>query len=352
MSPITKAATDAEMIAAGYEVGADGKLRLRDGGPRGPGSLSTLPAAVVAGGSFALDTPATPQAVWGNGDQVLWAKDEALIINAPQGVGKTTLGQRLMLAQIGVTEPSVLGFAVAAAERVLYIAADRPAQAARSLARMVTPDDRDRLDERLVVRRGPPPFDLGVDPDAFASWILDMKVSSVIIDSLKDVAMSLHDSDVGSRVNHGLQVLTTAGVDVAALHHQRKASATNPKPRSLADVFGSTWITSGSGSVIGLWGEAGDPLVELRHLKQPAEEVGPLRILHDQVRGEMTVFEEADSLGILRKAPKGLTPTNLAAVLFGGEPTDAQIEKARRKLKRHVRDGDAHVIQGSRSAVG
>ena len=92
--------------------------------------------------------------------------------------------------------------------------------------------------------------------------------------------------------------------------------------------------------------EAGDPIVELRHLKQPAEEVGPLRILHDQARGELTVFEEADSLSILRKAPKGLTPTNLAAVLFGADPTPAQVEKARRKLKRHLLEGDAHVKEG------
>ncbi len=33
---------------------------------------------------------------------------------------------------------------------------------------------------------------------------------------------------------------------------------------------GSTWLTSGLGSVIVLDGEPGDPTVELRHLKQPA----------------------------------------------------------------------------------
>jgi hypothetical protein len=34
-------------------------------------------------------------------------------------------------------------------------------------------------------------------------------------------------------------------------------------------------ITAGAGSVVLLWGAAGDPIVEWRHLKQPAAEVGP-----------------------------------------------------------------------------
>jgi replicative DNA helicase len=91
----------------------------------------------VPGGSFILDRPDTVPAVWGEGDNILWAEGEALIIAGPPGVGKTTVGQQVLLAAIGV-RAHALGMAVRPAKRVLYLASDRPQQAARSMARMVT----------------------------------------------------------------------------------------------------------------------------------------------------------------------------------------------------------------------
>ena len=41
---------------------------------------------------------------------------------------------------------------------------DRPRQAARSFRRMVTDDQRDELNERLLVWKGPPPQDLARYP--------------------------------------------------------------------------------------------------------------------------------------------------------------------------------------------
>src|SRR5688500_9512898 len=42
---------------------------------------------------------------------------------------------------------------------------------------------------------------------------------------------------------------------------------------------------AGAGSVILLWGEPGGALVDLTHLKQPAGDVGPLRVFHDHATG-------------------------------------------------------------------
>jgi replicative DNA helicase len=56
------------------------------------------------GGDFILDTPADPSPIWGEGEEVLLADGEALIIAGPQGLGKTTLAQQLLLGRAGFTE--------------------------------------------------------------------------------------------------------------------------------------------------------------------------------------------------------------------------------------------------------
>jgi hypothetical protein len=48
--------------------------------------------------------------------------------------------------------------------------------------------------------------------------------------------------------------------------------------------------------VIVLDGEPGDPTVELRHLKQPAEPVGPLTLRHDHTSGVTVMFDDHPDL--------------------------------------------------------
>jgi hypothetical protein len=93
---------------------------------------------IMGGWSFIQEQPADVEAVWGSGGEVLWSPGEPMLLVGPQGVGKTTLAQRVALARIGLRPDPVLGFLVQVTdEPVLYVAADRPAQAARSLRRMV-----------------------------------------------------------------------------------------------------------------------------------------------------------------------------------------------------------------------
>ena len=110
------------------------------------------------------DTPA----IWGEGDSVLAASGEPTLIVGPDGVGKTTLLQRYAMARVGVGH-DLLGLPVAEAnERVLYVAADRPKQGARSLWRMVRElkgSDHARIKDRVVVWRGPLPFDVVGEPE-------------------------------------------------------------------------------------------------------------------------------------------------------------------------------------------
>jgi replicative DNA helicase len=294
----------------------------------------------IDGVTFLEQAPGQVPAIWGHdGEGILWAEGEPLMLVGPDGVGKTSLGQQLLLERIGIGHGKLLGLPVReAAGRVLYIAADRPRQAASSLRRMVGEHDYDVLRERLVVWRGPLPFDLAHEREGLVELASALEVSDVFIDSLKDIAVDLTKDETGSRVGVAFQSLIASGRELAVSHHQRKELSGAGKPKRLTDVYGSRWLTAGMGSVVLLWGEPGDLVVELRHLKQPAEEVGPLTIVHDHVRGRSSVDEGVDLEQMLVDASHGVTVQDVASRLFGtSTPTRNEIEKARRKLEGLVK---------------
>ena len=307
------------------------------------------PVAAIPGGTWILDAPTEVPALWGEGDRILHAQGETLILVGPDGVGKTTLGQQYVLARVGLRD-SLLGLPVQPAKgRVLYIAADRPQQAARSMRRMVSEKDRALLNERLVIHEGPLPFLLTDEPAALAAFVQEQGCTDVVIDALKDVALDLTDDATGTRVNLAFQTCLQAGIEVAAMHHERKAGSQNKRPNKLADVYGSRWIVAGAGSVVMLWGEAGDPVVELLHLKQPVADVGPLKILHDHETGTSTVYESTDLFALLRATSNGLTATDAARLLFDSQgPSPSQVEKARRQLRGLGRRDLAHEREGQK----
>jgi replicative DNA helicase len=299
----------------------------------------------TGGGAFAFDEPADVPAVWGDGHAVAWAAGEPLMLVGPDGVGKTAVQQQLLLARLGLRD-NLLGQPVAPATRpILYVAADRPRQAARSLRRMVTEDERAQLDERLLVWRGPLPFDPSAEPDKLARFARSFGAGDLFVDALKDIALDLTKDEAASRVARAFQEVIAEGIELCISHHQRKeisGATKSTKPTRLADVYGSRWLTAGMGSVILLWAEAGDPVVELAHLKQPAEDIGPLRILHDHVRGYSTVYHAVD-LEQLADEYGGVTAQRAATLLYATEkPTANQVEKARRRLDALVAKGDVY----------
>ena len=303
----------------------------------------------VPGGSFILDRPDTVPAVWGEGDQILWAEGEALIIAGPPGVGKTTVGQQVLLAAIGV-RAHALGLAVRPAKRVLYLASDRPQQAARSMARMVTDEHRDLLNQHLVFWPGPPPTDFIKDPGILLRLCKQADADTVCLDSLKDMAGELASEEGGQAINSAIQRTLVEGIEVLALHHHRKQGGgkdSGREPASLDELYGSTWITAGAGSVVSLWGAAGDPIVSFKHLKQPSAECGPWRLKHDHPRGVTEIWHEVDVLDILAHAKGALTAQQLACQIYSpdkGKPSASEVEKARRKLDQLVEKGLAHKV--------
>ena len=291
----------------------------------------------LTGGAFAFDEPATVPSVWGVNQNVAWAEGEGLMLVGPDGVGKTAIQQQLLLARCGL-KTDLLGFDVTPASKpVLYIAADRPRQAARSIRRMVAETDRKILDDRLIVWKGPLPFDLSTAPDELAPFVQDLGAGDIFIDALKDVALDLNKDESGSRINRAFQECIAAGMEICVSHHQRKelqAGKGTPKPTRLADVYGSRWLTAGMGSVILLWGEPGDLVVELSHLKQPAEDIGPFKVRHDHRVGHSTVFHPIDLEQLIADTYGGITVKQAASAIYdAANPSANQIEKARRRLE-------------------
>jgi replicative DNA helicase len=316
-----------------------------------PSSLDVLlefASSRIEPGSYVLDAPEHVESIWGSGHESLWACGEPFLICGPDGVGKTTLGQQLALAVAGIGGDSLLGLPVTGkGKRVLYLACDRPTQARRSMHRMVGEDQRAELDKQFVIWRGPLPFDIAVTPKGLTALAARTECDVIVIDALKDVAAGLSKDEVGTGVNTALQIACTEGIEVLALHHQRKAQQGAAKPRFLSDVYGSRWITAGCGSVVMLWGDAGDSVVELTHLKQPDETVGPLTVVHDHIRGRSRAEDRLDALTVVATARQGVTAAGVATAIYGSADKN-NIEKARRKLERLAGDDKIHRDDGSR----
>jgi replicative DNA helicase len=219
---------------------------------------------------------------------------------------------------------------------------------------MVIEEDRPLLDARLRFWPGPLHFDPLTKPEELLALCYAVGATHLVVDSLKDLAIGLNKDDVAGQVNRLFQFLTAGGIQLVVIHHQRKEQADNKKPTKLADVYGNQQIVNGAGSVIILWGEAGDGTIELDHLKQPASPVGPFNIVHNHAIGFTEVESSpGDALTILRGATNGLVADGIARYMFGTEkPSRAQVERARRRAENLVMKQLAHTTQEESSIRG
>jgi replicative DNA helicase len=221
---------------------------------------------------------------------------------------------------------------------------DRPRQIQRAFGRLAHPEQRQALNERLVVRPGPPPRDLARHPEVLAYMANMAGAATVFVDSLKDAAIGLSDDEVGAGLNRAMQIALAEGIEVAALHHQRKGQ-NGTRPKTLEDVYGSTWVVAGAGSVLLLWGTPGDALVELIHLKQPGGPVGPPQLEHDHATGRSSTVAGFDPLRYLRGQPDGATAEAFARARFNRQPSARDQANARSQLNRLLKAGKVHKVE-------
>ncbi len=285
----------------------------------------------VLGGEFVFGEDEVSDALWGNGDQILWAPGESLMLAGGIGAGKSTVLQQLIFHGIGILDGPFLGYNVnfRPGTVVGYIAADRPKQVRRSMRRMVPPLYLELANARLDVWRGPLPFELvKADVGALADFVDDRGWDIVAIDSLKDVASNVSEDSPGLAINSQFQELLARDKELIFNHHDRK-SGEGKKRRTtrLDDVYGSRWLTGGVGSTVYLDGEPGSDTVDMVHLKQPAEVVGPFTLRHDHAAGT-TVVEGAPVITRSRAPKSGVPEVVAALVAAGGRATAQALGKA------------------------
>jgi replicative DNA helicase len=312
------------------------------------------PRRAIDASDWLANQPEGCPAVWGKGDRVLWAEGEPLMMYGPDGVGKTSLAQQLVLHRCGVRMEALLGIPVARAEKpVLYLACDRPRQARRSLFRMIPREKHEELRGRLLVWEGPLPFSIPASTRSLLEFCLLHDAGTVVIDSLKDVAVELTNPEVALKVNQAFQWLNANGVELLVLHHPRKDPAGAPaRPRSLEDVYGDRNFVSGMGSVVSVWGKGGDPIVDLTHLKQPMGEVGPFKVLHDHERGVSGLYEFVSVMEMLGRSSRPLSVGEVASMFFAVvDPSKNELEKARRELRGLVAQGLAVELRDEQGAL-
>jgi replicative DNA helicase len=298
-------------------------------------------------GGVVFDQPDTIDALWGNGEEVLAAVGEPTILYSATGIGKTTIAQRVALAAIGIGDPTVLGYDVKQIEgRVLYIAADRPRQAMRSIRRMVTEQDRDILDQRWRWERHRRIRITPDNPNVLLDAAEAAEATLLIIDSLKDIVPGSSTEEGGAAYNNAVQTCVANDVDAMPMHHARKATSEGRASLKLDDVYGSTWITAGAGSVIALNGTPGQGIITLNQLKMPSEQVGPFDINIDYPTGTLTTIGRRDLVKRIRE--KGSITTIEAVRYMTGKnnPSEAEKKSISRKLVRLEKDGE---IVGTRS---
>jgi replicative DNA helicase len=231
--------------------------------------------------------------------------------------------------------------------RVLYLAMDRPKQSARALRRIFTAEHRDLLDARLIVRKGPLPEQITSDPTVFARLAAEHDAGLVIVDGLKDATSELNGDEAGLACNQAMQSVIAAGRELVVLHHLR-IGVGGGKP-SLDDLYGSTWICAGAGSIIALQGTAGDVKVKLHHLKAPVEAVGPWDVALNPANGTLSRVRSDDLERIvLAFGASGADARQVALALYGGDPTEAMLQRVARELNKRAGRGDFVVKHGKR----
>jgi hypothetical protein len=252
----------------------------------------------------------------------------------------------------------VLGLPVRPVDgRVLYLAMDRPAQIARSMTRQFSDGELEELGDRLLVREGPPIQDMAKHPELLKQMADYYQAEVVYLDSLKDAAIGLSEDDVGAAYNRARQALVAAGYQVCELHHVVKRHGNDGnggRLTNIADVYGSTWLTNGAGSVIGLSGEPNAHYIEFNHLRAPLEQLGPWTLYHDHETGEITIHGEVDLVALaFDGGENGINARTAAMALYETEqPSRVEIRKATYALDKLASTGRLTRFEPSNGAKG
>lgn len=104
--------------------------------------------------------------------------------------------------------------------------------------------------------------------NSFEKIIKELKPDVVFIDSISELATEdLKESEARAIMRWLKKLRKTHNLALILVHHNRKASDSNKKPKSLSDLYGSFIFAKVTETVLGLWQEDGRELMELDTLK-------------------------------------------------------------------------------------
>lgn len=132
----------------------------------------------------------------------------------------------------------------------------------------------------------------------FAEYEKAIKKSNpdvLIIDSLSELAVDdLKESEARSIMRWLKRMRRTYGCAIIVIHHNRKASDANKKPRKLSDLYGSFIFAKLTETVISLWQDEGKPTIELDTLKVRFGKSEKINM----VRSEHLTFSRSDGINV------------------------------------------------------
>lgn len=305
---------------------------------------------LISANDFLYSEELNQPPLWGSKDRVAWAPGESLMLVSATGVGKSTLSQNIMLGRLGLIA-TVLEMPVRdTGGKVLYLAMDRPKQIARAMRRLLQPDYKDVLQERLIVHKGPLPVDICRNKDWLADLAEENDVKTIIVDSLKDAVRRPSDEELANGYNLARQECLARDIEWLEDHHTRK---TEDGLKSIDDVYGSSQLTNGAGSVIALRGVAGDSVIDLVQLKFPEGEILPMKVRIDHLLGTVDIHNRELTLDDMLATGNPFTANYAAEILYKSQnPTESQVESARTRIKRKVSSYEAVIHQDKEAGTG
>ena len=290
----------------------------------------------VDGATFVDGVPDHVPALWGDSNEVLWAQGEPLMLVGPRASARRRSCSSSP-SPASASAPSYSASRSRRTGRVLYVAADRPTQAASSLRRMVDADDHEHSfatgSSSGKGRSRSTLADAQRGLVELADELGDVATSS--IDSLKDVAARPREGRDREPRQHrlpGARRVRTASSLV--IHHQRKEQKGGAKPQAARRRLRITLAHRRHGLRLLLWGEPGDLVVELRHLKQP---VRGGRSARRSSTTTLPADQPSTSAPTSRPSSRwprpGSPSTTPRSASSRHNPSKNEIEKARRKLE-------------------